>query len=159
MAIVFNEVKGREVVAEEAIKKGEYICEYRYTRSHGAKDTIHCVCEYRYTRKYPVSKRKEMDSVYERNGEGCYVLEVVIEGRKMCLDATISLTSFGRYINHIPSKKANVKMHPPLFVRGKWRVAFLATQDISVGSELGYDYGQEGMIPDWMRRRCVSWRA
>jgi len=123
------------------IKKDDYLCKHRYTRS------------------YPTAERRQVDQVYERNGEGCYVLEVIAGGKRICLDATIAISSFGRYINHVARKKANVKLHPPLWVRGKWRVAFLATKDINIGEELGYDYGQEKDMPDWMRRRNVSWRA
>lgn len=73
----------------------------------------------------------------------------------MCLDATSNLNSWGRYIKHSPARVSNVKMYRPLWIKDKWRVALLAHRDIAAGEELGYDYGQEKGIPDWMRRRMV----
>jgi hypothetical protein len=110
----------------------------------------------RYTLSYLSTQWKQVDQVYERNGKGCHIMEVVAGEKRMCLDATIATSTFGRYINHTSRDKANIKPHCPLFVRGKWRVAFLATRDISIGEELRYDYGQEKDMPDC---RNVSWRV
>ena len=87
--------KGRGVTTQEPIKVGEYVCEYKY---------LTC---------YPLRERKEWDKEYECNSEGCYVLEVVAGGKKLCLDATVNLNSYGRYINHTAQRKANLKMSPP----------------------------------------------
>jgi len=138
LSMCVNEEKGRGVIAGEEIKSGEFICEYKYS-----------TC-------YPQKERTQREEAYEANGEGCYILEVVAGGKKLCLDATVNLNSWGRYINHTPRRWANVKMFRPLMIRKKWRVAFLATRDIAAGEELGYDYGQETALPNWMRRRKVN---
>jgi hypothetical protein len=137
LALSWDAVKGRGVTAQEDIVAGEFVCEYKYSRS------------------YPQRERKVVEATYATNREGCYVLEVVAGGRKMCLDATDNLNSWGRYVNHLPRKKANLRVHPPLLVRDKWRVAMMASRDIKKGEELGYDYGQERDLVDWMRRTKV----
>lgn len=137
LALCTHEVKGRGVRAEEEIMKGDFVCEYKYSSS------------------YPWRKREAMEKGYEINGEGSYIVDVVAGGKRLCLDATVNLNSWGRYINHAPQKEANIKMHQPLWIRDKWRVAFLATKDITAGEELTYDYGLERGIPEWMRRRKV----
>lgn len=96
-----------------------------------------------------------MEQSYAKNGEGCYVLEVVAGGRKLCLDATMN-HSWGKYINHAPDRYQNVKLHRPLLISGKWRVAFLAVRDISAGEELFLDYRQEQADPEWMHQRKVA---
>ena len=38
------------------------------------------------------------------------------------------------------SRGGNLRLSRPFFIRGKWRIGFLAIRDISVGDELCYDY-------------------
>lgn len=137
LSLLEDKEKGRGVCAEEEIVKGEFVCEYKYTTS------------------YPRKQWALMEEGYKANGEGCYVMDVVAGGKKLCIDATVNLNSWGRYINHAPQREANVKQYRPLLIRDKWRVAFLATRDIHAGEELSFDYGQERDIPEWMRRRKV----
>ena len=106
LAICWDKVKGRGVTAVEDITKGTYVCEYKY---------MSC---------YPLKEKKVVEQEYATNGEGCYILEVVAGGKRLCLDATDCLESWGRHINHLPRRQANIKMFRPLMVRGKWRVAF-----------------------------------
>ena len=134
----FGGEKGRGVVSEENIPAGHFVCEYKYSKS------------------YPMKEREEMVRVYEANGEGSYIMEVQAGNKKLCLDATVNVDSWGRYINHANCNQANLRMHPALFVRGKWRVAFLARRDIMAGEELSYDYGLLKGRPEWMSRKKVS---
>lgn len=136
LAFCDTQHKGRGVLADENIQANDFVCEYKYACS------------------YPLKAKQKIDEEYELNGEGCYVLEVQVTGGKViCLDATANNECWGRYINH--SRRPNLKMFKPLMVRGKWRVAFLATRDIDVGEELGFDYGRQRNPPDWMKRRKV----
>ena len=138
LAIMFlGGEKGRGVKAEEDIEAGEFVCEYKYSKS------------------YSIKRRGEMEEMYNANGEGSYILEVPAGGKCICLDATVNLDSFGRYINHSHQSTANLKMFPPLLVRGKWRVAFLACRKIVAGEELSYDYGVIKGRPAWMKRQKV----
>lgn len=133
-----DNVKGRGVIAGEDINLGDFVCEYKYSTS------------------YPAQRKPVMDEAYDTNGEGSYILEVQIPGGKwICLDATVNLNSWARYINHARPSEANLKPFKPLMVGGKWRVAFLASRDIKAGDELCYDYGQQSHPPEWMRRRKV----
>lgn len=137
LRICWDEVKGRGVVSDEPIHVGDFVCEYKY----GVW--------------FPVRDRLQAEKEHELNGQGSYILEVVAGGKKICLDATVNINSWGRLINHSPNRIANLKLHPPLWVRGKWRVAFLARKDKRVGEELSYDYGQERGMPSWMRRKVI----
>ena len=59
-----------------------------------------------------------------------------------------------RYINHGRGTLANARPHPPpLFVKGKPRVAFLAIRQILPGEEILWDYGADlqSCIPQWMK--------
>ena len=58
-------------------------------------------------------------------------------------------------INHSRSATANLRLHIPLLVRGKWSVGMYAARDIAVGEELSYDYGDQPDKPDFMRRYKV----
>lgn len=132
----YKEDKGRGVVATELIRSGEFVCEYKYSSA------------------YPMKKKHEVEKCYEANGQGCFILEVQAPGgKKICLDATNNLQSWGRFINHGSPREANVKPFRPLIIRGKLRVAFLAIRDIHAGVELLYDYGQRRDCPEWMKRR------
>ena len=80
-----------------------------------------------------------IDGEYDLNGEGSYTIEAQIGGGggggALCFDATTNLGSWGRYINHSPQSEANIQAS---MVRGKWRIAFLATPHIAAGEELQY---------------------
>jgi hypothetical protein len=127
--------KERGIICLEDINKGDYVAEYKYDES------------------FPVKDRASKDREYAGNHEGCYILEAQLPKGWICLDATRNINSWGRYFNHAPVSSANLKMHAPLNVNGKWRVAFMAIRDIKKGEELLYDYGQQPHPPDWMKRR------
>ena len=125
-------------MADEQISSGDFVCEYKYSCSYETKE------------------KSLYDEDYEENGEGCYTVEVVAGGRKICLDATVNLNSWGRYLNHGRRSEENIKMFKPLLIRGKWRVGFLALRDIKQGEELCWDYGRQSHPPEWMRVRKVN---
>ena len=106
---------GRGVFSTEPIKKGTFLCEYRTGRI------------------YHPQKRA---NYYVKNGEGSSLLETQF-GRRLVFDATRVYDQLGRYINH-SSIGPNCNYWGPLFVRGKYRVEFVALRDMP---ELTYDYG------------------
>lgn len=119
------------------ISKGQWLCEYK-----GAT--------------YP---RKEMEKYideYDKNNEGCYIItskHPVGGGTRLCWDATRHLHQYGRYINH--ALQPNAILTSPLYVRGKWRLGFLAVKDIAVGDEVVWDYGVRGE-KEWGRSRLMD---
>ena len=137
----FGPPKGREVVAKEPIKKGQYVCEYRTYRV------------------YPVGSEEAQSLAreYERNNEGSFVLQTAYAvpgvGHRLCFDATRRFKDVGRLINHAASGY-NLKPSKPMYVRNKWRVGMVAVRGIPMDAELTYDYGvrKEG----WMRVRGGS---
>ena len=100
-----GEDRGRGVFAVKPIMKSEYVCEYKTTAVLNEK------------------KNEELQREYELNNEG----SCTIESKGRCF--LMHMDQFGRYVNHV----ARVQPHPPLFVRGKWRVGFYATTNISPG--------------------------
>lgn len=96
------------------------------------------LCEYRTTKVYHPKQRAKYEDEYIKNGEGSYLLETNYSP-KLIFDATRCYDQFGRFINH--SNKGNCNYWHPLFVRGKYRVGFITTRDISEGEELTYHYG------------------
>lgn len=103
--------------------------------------------------------RESKEKEYETNGEtesGSYILDVQLPGGKwLCLDATRSITSWGRYINHGFSPGANIRLMPPVKISDKWRVGFISTRQIMEGEELLYEYGQQSNAPDWLKKTKV----
>ena len=129
--------KGRGVVAEERIHKGQYVCEYRTYAVYPVGSDLH----------------RELEEEYRRNCEGSYIVETAypVHGcGRLCFDATRRYRDVGRLINHDPSQ-FNLKISAPQFLRGKWRVALVAVRDIEAGKELTYDYGSREI--SWMRAR------
>ena len=114
-----NNEKGRTVVTTKIFKEEEFVCWY-------SGDLI------------SKKEQKERELVYEKNNEGCYILEFVFKGEKSYIDATRETTNFGRLINH--SRKGNVK--PNIFSSdGRPFVYFESICEIMPGKELLYDYG------------------
>ena len=124
--------KGRGVISRQPIWKGEYVLEYKskevYKRS-GMDDHIH---------------------QYDLTGEGSYIMEVQTKEGWYCLDATRRMGSLGRLLNH--SANPNLKPFRPLWVRGKWRVGFLAIRDIAAGEELTWHYSCPPQGHQWLYR-------
>lgn len=73
--------KGDGVIAISPISKGSYVTDYKYSALHN-------------TRK----EKTVAEHDYELNKEGCYMLEVFHNGKKLYLDATRRFNSYGRYV-------------------------------------------------------------
>ena len=135
MEVVSTPGTGRGVVARETIVKGVYVCEYNTSSVYPAQD-------------------REPDQIHSRNARGLYVMESAFEiepgSGQLCFDATDRFHHPGRYTNHV-TKGANLKPMKPVYVRGKWRVGFLALREIQVGEELCYDYGMR-TDEEWTRK-------
>ena len=128
-----REVGGRGcgVFAQEKIEKGSYICEYQ-------------------SKVYEMKEKEKHLKEYEVNREGSYIIDMVGKP-SLCFDATrvfgVGRDNYGRYINHA-KRGVNCRPYPPLFIRGKYRVGFIALKDIQEGDELFWDYGCRG--EEWM---------
>ena len=101
--------KGCGVFTTGAIKKGEYLCEYKTSKV------------------YPRELRAEREEEYVDNEESCMILEVQTPRGWFCLDATRRWTTISRLMNHTPAWEATAKPFRALKVDNTWKVAFLAT--------------------------------
>ena len=128
------------MVTEKHIARGAYVCEYRTYRVYPVGSDLH----------------HQMAKEYAENGEGSYVMDTAYRipniGR-LCFDATRRYRDVGRLINH-SSRRPNLKLTRPLHVRCKWRVALLATRDITPGEEITYDYGVRNL--SWTRATVAN---
>ena len=70
--------KGNGVVARAPISKGSYVTEYKYSDLHENRE-----------------EKKKAEEDYIANEEGCYMMEVYSNGKKLYLDATRRLHSYG----------------------------------------------------------------
>ena len=131
-------IAGRGVFAAAPIERGSWLCEYKASQI------------------YPPSQRAEHEAVYDTNGiEGSYIVEsqYPIPGiGRLCWDATYYYHQTGRYMNH--AQHGNAEVTKPVFVRGKWRIGFMAVRDIHVGDEVVWDYGVRGEV--WSGCRLVQ---
>ena len=96
-------------------------------------------------------RKSQMDKhvhTYQLNDEGSYIMEVQTKEGWMCLDAMRCMDSLGRLFNH--SSKPNLKPFRALYVRGKWRVGFLANRDIPASEELTWDYTCPPQGQQWL---------
>ena len=119
--------KGRGVFSLCDIPKGTFICEYKTTGVYSKKE----------------HQRREME--YYFNEEIVATVEAKVDGRVMFFDGTRRLNQFGSLINH--STRPNCKPFPPVFVRGKYRIGFLALKNICKDQELTWDYNYRD--PKW----------
>ena len=125
--------KERGVVAKSKIGKNQYICEYKT-----------------HVPPYPRSQREAAEAEYAANDEGCYLMDVQTDAGWVIFYGTRRPNQYGRYINH--GIQANCK--PMAFiVRGRRRVGFITTRDVSQGEELVWNYDAPPEGNDWLRRR------
>ena len=122
-----------------------------FLREPIAKDTF--VLEYKTSEVYPRRERQKHEDVYELNNEGCMILEVETSQGWFCLDATRRHNTLGRLMNHAPPRKATLRPFKPLFVKGKWRVGFIAVKDLDPNTELTWDYGCVADGQEWLMKR------
>ena len=116
------EGKGRGLVVREEVTAGSYVLEYE-------------------AEVYPRKERRSHKREYIGNNEGCFIIDVQTADGWVCLDATRCLVSPGRLLNHAPRDRATLAPFKPLFLKGRWRVGFVATRDLHPGQELTWDYG------------------
>ena len=129
-------ISGRGVFATGHISKGDWLCEY--------KGSV-----------YPRAEMERHIEEYNNNNEGCYVVTSYhpVGGKtRLCWDATRYFHQYGRYLNH--ALHPNAILTCPLFVRGKWRIGFLAAKKINPGDEVVFDYGIRG--EEWGKSRLVD---
>lgn len=80
LEVVESPPRGRGVFSLAPIARGSYVTDYKY----------HAI--------YPARKKAERNRAYDSNDEGFYIMECVVNGRKMCLDATRRIGSCGRSV-------------------------------------------------------------
>lgn len=73
--------------------------------------------------------------------EKCYTFHFQHDSQNQVVDATNELSSFARMANH-SWKKFNAEMRR-VVVKGRPYIVMFATQDISIGHEIRYNYGDE----------------
>ena len=121
LQVVEIEGKGRAVQTLQPISKADYVAEY-------AGDLIDA----------GVAKDKEEEYAMDLS-KGCYLFYFLVGSKKYCVDATAESGRLGRLLNHSmlhPNCGTKVAM-----VDGRPRLYFVAKQEIPVGSELVFDYG------------------
>jgi histone-lysine N-methyltransferase SETD8 len=121
LQVVEIEGKGRAVKTLQPISKADYVVEY-------AGDLIDA----------GVAKDKEDEYAMDLS-KGCYLFYFLVGGKKYCVDATAESGRLGRLLNHSmlhPNCGTKVAM-----VDGRPRLYFVAKQEIPVGTELVFDYG------------------
>jgi len=115
--------KGLSVVATSPILSGATVCEYG-GELISAKE----------------GRRRE--KIYGDTAR-CYMYFFLFDGKQYCLDATEDDGGVGRMINHAKPPKANLSPVCTLSASGKPTILFKASQNIAVGAELSYPYGEK----------------
>ncbi|XP_018569294.1 histone-lysine N-methyltransferase pr-set7-like [Anoplophora glabripennis] len=112
--------KGRGVVAAKDFSRGDFVVEY----SGDLIDTIE-------------AKVREERYAQDQNA-GCYMYYFKYNGQQYCIDATAESVRLGRLVNH--SRNGNL-LTRTISVDGKPRLVLIAKDDIKMGEEILYDYG------------------
>ncbi|KAJ8957938.1 hypothetical protein NQ318_001936 [Aromia moschata] len=112
--------KGRGVVAARDFCRGDFVVEY----SGDLIDTIE-------------AKRREEQYAQDQNA-GCYMYYFKYNGQQYCIDATAETSRLGRLVNH--SRNGNL-LTRTIILDGKPRLVLIAKEDIKMGEEILYDYG------------------
>ena len=131
---------GLRVFVQEDVPKGTFLFEYK------SKEV------------YPRKLRQLKEEEYSLNDEPCMILEVETPQGWFCLGATRHFNTLGRLINHAPRQQATTKPTKPLFIKGKWRVGFVANRDLKKGEELTWDYGCPPQGQPWLMKYSKVWR-
>lgn len=113
-------VKGRGVVTTRKFTKGEFVVEY-------IGELIDQV----------TAKKREELYAQDQN-KGCYMYYFQHRNRQYCIDATEETGKLGRLINH--SRNGNLVTRV-VDVESTPHLIFMSKEDISVGTEVTYDYG------------------
>ncbi|XP_014244326.1 N-lysine methyltransferase KMT5A-A [Cimex lectularius] len=112
--------KGRGIVAKRNFLRGDFVVEY-------AGELI------------SLEEAKIREAIYSQDqNTGCYMYYFMYKNTQFCVDATIESSRLGRLVNH--SRNGNL-VTKTIYVGGKPRLVLIAKEDIKVGDELTYDYG------------------
>ncbi|XP_073982117.1 SET domain containing 8 isoform X2 [Rhodnius prolixus] len=112
--------KGRGIIATRAFARGDYVVEY-------AGELI------------TSDEAKTREALYAQDqNTGCYMYYFVYKNTQYCVDATPESKRLGRLVNH--SRNGNL-ITKTVLVGDRPRLVLIANQDINVGDELTYDYG------------------
>ncbi|KAK9512297.1 hypothetical protein O3M35_000755 [Rhynocoris fuscipes] len=112
--------KGRGIVATRAFTRGDFVVEY-------AGELI------------TSDEAKYREALYAQDqNTGCYMYYFMYKNTQYCVDATPESSRLGRLVNH--SRNGNL-VTKTVYVGDRPRLVLIANQDINVGDELTYDYG------------------
>lgn len=118
--VVDMELKGRGVIATKAFSRGDFVVEY-------AGDLV------------DLTTAKSREKEYSKNPKfGCYMYYFNFKNKNYCIDATAESGRLGRLLNHSKNGNCHTKL---IEVKDKPVLILVASQDIKVGEELLYDYG------------------
>ncbi|KAL1502713.1 hypothetical protein ABEB36_007818 [Hypothenemus hampei] len=113
--------KGRGVVAAKPFSKGDFVVEY----SGELVDLIE-------------AKRRE-ENYAQNDKAGCYMYYFKYNDIQYCIDATEESGRLGRLVNH---SRANPNLVTKIImIDKKPRLVLIAKEDIQIGEEILYDYG------------------
>lgn len=120
LKVTYFEGKGRGVVAVKPFSRGDFVVEY----SGELLD---------------VAAAKIREAKYaEDETTGCYMYYFKYLNQQYCIDATAETGRLGRLVNH--SRNGNL-ITRTVSVDGYPHLVLLAKDDIAVGEEINYDYG------------------
>ncbi|XP_060533527.1 histone-lysine N-methyltransferase PR-Set7-like isoform X2 [Cylas formicarius] len=112
--------KGRGVVAAKHFFKGDFVVEY----SGELVDIL---------------EAKQREATYAQNeNAGCYMYYFRYNDQQYCIDATAESGKLGRLVNH--SRNGNL-ITKTMMIDKKPRLILVAKEDIKIGEEILYDYG------------------
>ncbi|XP_077301962.1 SET domain containing 8 isoform X2 [Arctopsyche grandis] len=114
------EGKGRGIVASRMFRRGDYVVEY-------AGELV------------DIAEARLREAHYAQDHTaGCYMYYFRHNNQNYCIDATSESGRLGRLVNH--SRNGNL-ITKSIFIGSKPHLVLIANQDISVGEEVTYDYG------------------
>ncbi|XP_067014797.2 histone-lysine N-methyltransferase Set8 [Anabrus simplex] len=120
LAVHNFEGKGRGIVTTRMFSKGEYVVEY-------AGELI------------DMAEAKERERLYAQDqNTGCYMYYFRHKNNQYCVDATAESGRLGRLVNH--SRNGNL-LTKTVVIKNEPHLVLIAKEDIRVGEEVTYDYG------------------
>lgn len=121
LEIMEIKMKGRGVVASKRFEKGDFVLEY-------SGELI------------DIGSAKDRESMYSLDTtKGCYMYYFNHKEKQYCIDATSESGRYGRLVNH--SCKTPNCVTKVVMLGETPRLILVAKQEIEVGTELLYDYG------------------
>jgi len=100
-------------------------------------------------------RARKRERIYHMNGEGCYLMDFVFQGKRFTMDATRMYNSVARLVNH--SRSPNIQWSPPIVVDldgdSPPRIAAYALRDIMRGEEILFDYNVTDSKLTWLRSK------